>query len=422
MNKKLLNFGALAPLAVLPTAAVVSCGKTIDSDKKVAQDEFLKNAARVKEVESKYRTLVISSLYGLDISNPDIYKTTFMNKGSELYKDSKKAFDLYAEEQINKDPYYFAKQANTWCKDGIIGKVDSIDKLKNPDDDAFQTYWKADGTGIREKVEEMILIKWYFFKNDTFDKLKKIKGDDFKDNANIKYEWKNYLLMEEALNKKMVQIWKSAKEEDKDDSFFVVGQGTIKDPDSFNKLIEEERSSKMMPNVDKLTDIADQAKLKGYGGFETNATSYDLSWDYDSIKNLKANKIYGYYDPIIRKLHNNEEDSNFSKVGYNPYKTSTNKVVVYVNQITPIGAKDEVDLKDPNDEKKSKKVRLLTFVGTPYEHNLDKLAYIFYIKDSSLAETALKAFAKQDYKLKFTDASKDFDALFKDKDYNADKE
>ena len=178
----------------------------------------------------------------------------------------------------------------------------------------------------------------------------------------------------------------------------------------------------MMPNVDKLTDIADQAKLKGYGGFETNATSYDLSWDYDSIKNLKANKIYGYYDPIIRKLHNNEEDSNFSKVGYNPYKTSTNKVVVYVNQITPIGAKDEVDLKDPNDEKKSKKVRLLTFVGTPYEHNLDKLAYIFYIKDSSLAETALKAFAKQDYKLKFTDASKDFDALFKDKDYNADKE
>nr|WP_307927418.1 hypothetical protein [Mycoplasmopsis bovis] len=100
----------------------------------------------------------------------------------------------------------------------------------------------------------------------------------------------------------------------------------------------------------------------------------------------------------------NDLKSNGSSVGV---KDKDGKSIVsYINQIVPVGKKTKLKTKedytkDKVDDSKLKETEVLSFEGTIYKENLNKLAYLFYGKDAkNLLEKAIEAFAHLGVKIK----------------------
>ncbi|UUD35505.1 variable surface lipoprotein [Mycoplasmopsis caviae] len=415
-NKKLIiSLGSISLLTTFPLVAA-SCGREVETPEKKIQDNFLKAAERKEEIKNIWRQVTLASLYNINVTasyNTDNseYIKTFNDSSSQLYKDSYEAFKVYAEEKIFKngaDGFYFTKKNLEWKKNNYFTddqekKMKFLTPSEIPSEEIFKILWNAEKTGIRSEVQKLLFVQKYFEISDK-EKLTKLY-EKFKYNSSfLKYELENYNLTKYVLEKKPVQLWRKTANTSvtSEEAFFVTQQKTIKSIDTFNEFMNDsEDKDKKRSELEKISDSDDDEKqLLGYQGINLNFSEYNLKWDEKNLTKTEASKLFGFYAPSEDRLVQ-KTDQLFIK-GYNPYQgaNADKKIIVaYVNQIAPIG-QAEIELPTEADEKKTEKVKLLSFKGTKYEKYLKKISLLFTLKDSSLVDTAEQAFIKLGYKLK----------------------
>ncbi|WP_051677948.1 HinT-interacting membrane complex lipoprotein P60 [Mycoplasmopsis opalescens] len=438
MSKKLFkNLLSLCPALLLPTVAVSCGGVKIDSKEKIDQDKKLSKIR--DEVSKQYVQSILASLYGINVSDANkltIYQESFKNKNSQLYKDSLKAFRLYESDKKTANSHYFEEKINEWAKANIFtsqelaafGDVRATQPLT---EEQFILLWLKDKTQIRNEIEKMLLVHKYFeignrkLDDDKEKNLKKNVEElkkldkDFKYDKNLKYELEYYTIIKYALEKKLVQQWEFDGSTDVKHPFFITPHATITGINSFNDFFIKKgikgnaKTKKIVSDFELLREKATSETqnekqpdqwLDGYKGFKTGFTSYNLSWDYENLKNKEANRLYGYYDANNNRIINLDFIS-ADTFKIEPYKRGENSdkpIVAYINQIAPIGAAKEVELPNSEDAKKDEKtkVKLLTFNGTFFRDKLDLISFIFYLKDGSLYDKAINSYAKLGFKIK----------------------
>ncbi|QBF34810.1 hypothetical protein EG856_02705 [Mycoplasmopsis phocirhinis] len=414
------GFSTLLPLSV------VACGQNIDSTAKLKQDDDIRKYS-ADQLKAQFSHATLLSIYGINFNSSSnleqTYIDTFRDQNSKLFKDSFQAFQLYERNQLEKDPFYFAQKLIDWNRDRILNvddikKIGDIEKDKPLTQEQFSTIWLNEKTKIREEVEKMLFVNAYF-KISNKDDLKKI-DKNFKYTSELNYELDNYLLSKYAVDKKFAQIWSKDDEDSNNaDSFFTRGYNTISNVKTFNDFWNFSKLPKTLlkDDIEYISGHESDKELYGYKGFKNNTTSYSLKWDYESLKNKTGSKdLYGYYDVNNERLVNTEIEANFV---INPFKISSGQsnipTVVYVNQIAPISTGVEVELpRVENDDKDKVKVTLLSFKNTFYHDKLDILAFLFFLNDETLYETAIKSFADLGYKFKVNDKSKALRETIKD--------
>ncbi|WP_029608651.1 HinT-interacting membrane complex lipoprotein P60 [Mycoplasma simbae] len=413
--KKFKLLLSTTPAFALPLVAV-SCGQNIDSTEKIKQDEEIKKTA-VNKLKAQFTNATILSLYNIDFQNSEsldsTYITTFKNEESQLFKDTYKAFQLYAQNKISSDAYYFAQKVVDWTSDRTLNAADIqalgvIEPNTTLTKEQFKVLWLNEKTELRAELEKMLFVNKYFQISDK-DNLKKI-DKNFKYTKDLKYELKNYLLAKYAVDKKYAQIWSKDAENASDDAFFTQGYNNLKDVTTFNDFwkFSNQVKTKLTAEIEFISGHDTDKQLLGYKGFKSSTSSYALKWDYDSLKNKTHNKeLYGYYDVNNERLVNSEIEHGFV---INPYKIASSQsntpTIVYVNQIAPIAATSQTELPNvENDDKQKTSVTLLSFDNTMYKDKLDVLSFLFYLNDSSLYESAIKSFAEIGYKIKINNVS-----------------
>lgn len=414
---KKINLAILSSSLVAIPFVSASCAKNVKTVEKIKQDNLIK-ADAAEQLKAKFTRATLLSLYKIKFNDSNNLDETYLNEfkkeESDLFKDSEKAFKLYAKNKLDKDKYYFAQKVVDWTSSRILNnqEIETLKTIQPHSEitkDHFKALWLNEKTGIRAEIEKMLFVNKYFAIN-TKEELKKI-DKNFKYTKDIKYELKNYLLAKYAVEKKYAQIWmKDAETKVDNDSFFTRGFPTIKDADTFNEFWKDSSQPKdqLKADIEFISENEDDKKLYGYKGFKSATTSYSLKWDYESLKNKKAKKdLYGYFDVNNNRLVNSEIENGFV---INPYKISTGEnttpTVVYLNQIAPIAASQEVELPNSEDAQSAKsKVTLLSFDNTMYKDKLDILAFLFFLNDQTLYETAIKSFADLGYKIKINKTS-----------------
>ncbi|QJR43589.1 hypothetical protein HLA87_02180 [Mycoplasma miroungigenitalium] len=427
---KKINLLLASPALALPVA-VVSCGQNIDTTAKLKQIEEIKKTAP-EMLKKIFTHSTLLSLYDVKVDDSskfeEIYKNTFNDENTTLFKDSWKAFQLYSKNKLDANPYYFAEKLNEWVGDKTL-KNDEIQTLSEfkPGDlvplNKFKILWLNEKTGIRDDLEKMLIVNKYFHISDK-DNLKKIDSN-FKYDKDLKFELNNYLLSKYAVDKQYAQIWtKDINATNDADDFFTNKKiaTAIDGVDSFNTFWKETDTKKQLNSeIEFVTGHEIDKKLYGYSGFKQQTNQYSLKWSFDSLKSKQQKDLYGFYDVVNDRLVNAEIESNFA---YSPYKKESTDdkkpVLVYVNQIAPIGAANETELPnteadaDSKDKNKMTKVKLLSFEQTMYKDKLDVLAYIFFLNDSELFDKAINSFAKMGYKIKINKTSDALREIAKD--------
>ncbi|MCS4536591.1 hypothetical protein NXS15_00395 [Mycoplasma sp. CSL7475-4] len=416
----------LASVSAITPFSVIACGQTIDTTAKLKQDDEIRKFS-VEQLKTEFSHATLLSLYGIPFNSSsnldETYINTFKDRSSKLFIDSYQAFQLYERNELQKDPFYFAQKVIDWNRDRILSVEDvqsigDIEKDKPLTQDQFSIIWLNEKTQIRQEIEKMLFVNAYFKISDK-DQLKKI-DKNFKYTSELKYELENYLLSKYAVDKKFAQVWSKDNEaSNNNDSFFTRGYNTISNVKTFNDFWNFSKlpKIKLKDDIEFVSGHESDKELYGYKGFKANTTSYSLKWDYDSLKNKTGSKdLYGYYDVNNDRLVNEEIEPNFV---INPFKISNNPTniptVVYVNQVAPISSGVEVELPTvENDENNKTKVTLLSFKNTFYRDKLDILAFLFFLNDQSLYETAIKSFADIGYKFKVNDKSKALRETIKD--------
>lgn len=420
MRKKLwIKLAPVFAVASMPMMAA-ACGNKVETVSKLKQDQLLANQKTIDGLEKNWLELTIASLYQASEVNGQSVQNSIINSiqesSDQLYKDAYKAFQFYAQSQLEKDEYTFQELNLQLIKDAALTPDQastlnaSVQASITPDENAFKIYWQVDKSQIRQKIAQILLVYKYFTISNK-NELKTIDKDHFKYDINLKFALNNYNLAKYALDKKMVQIWqKGAKATISTDQFFMQGYGFISGPESFNAFLKDTpQSSKMLaPNSSSiLTTNPVDLQLAGYDGFQTNIDKYGLFWSYDNLKQITSStsstySLTGYFDPTTNKLLNNVNEENQYSPYSNEAETTDKAIIVYLNQIVPIAQSQDTALpiKDSEPKGSTKNVRLLSFENTPYANELDKLSYIFYLKDDSLYKTAQTAFAKLGYKIK----------------------
>ncbi|AIA29238.1 P60-like lipoprotein [Mycoplasmopsis californica] len=413
-----------SPLIGAPFA-VVACGQNVNTPGKIKQDEEITKTAS-NQLKKLFTHSVLLTEYKIPFSDSskvdEIYINTFKDKNSQLYKDSLKAFKFYALNKINTDQYYFAEKVVSWSGDRTLNpqEIKSLGPIQPntiPTENQFEILWINEKTGIRDELEKMLIVNKYFAISDK-DHLKKM-DKNFKYTKDIKYELKNYLLAKYAVEKKFAQVWSKDPEKEADDSFFTQGYNNLRGADSFNAFWTYSNQPKIVlkNEIEHISGNEDDKKLYGYKGFKSNTNSYSLKWDFESLKAKKYPKeLYGYFDVNNNRLVNTKIEPNFV---INPYKTNSEQTntptLVYVNQIAPIASTTEVELPTvEKDEKNKTKVTLLSFDNTMYKDKLDLLAFLFFLNDATLYETAIKSFAQIGHKIKINKVSETLRKAAKD--------
>ncbi|WP_029512922.1 HinT-interacting membrane complex lipoprotein P60 [Mycoplasmopsis iners] len=414
--KKILTLGAISSVASLPLM-IASCGSnTVDSSSKIKQDKMLSSETTTSTIEQNWLELTLTSLYNIEVAENqsllDQYQNNLENVSAQSFKDAYLAFSLYAQEKMKTDAFFFNKLNITLTKNADISSEEAT-KLNNetiqneiPSQELFKIYWKTDKSGVRQDIDKMLLVYKYLTINDV-EQLKKVV-DNFKEDTTMKFAIKHYLLSKYALDKKMVQIWQKTTTVN-EDSFWLQGYGFISSVNDFNAFFADDAAGAnkilLATSKEKLTNNEYDTQLKGYSGFETSVTKYGLYWDYDTLSKFSSAvsndySLTGFYSPAQNKLISNLT----SETAYSPYNkdsdTTDKAVVVYVNQIAPIGQSEMTNLPISEGSTTKEDKRLLSFENTPYADKLDVLSFLFHLKDANLYSLAKTAFSKLGHKIK----------------------
>ncbi|VEU75609.1 Uncharacterised protein [Mycoplasmopsis maculosa] len=446
-NKIINTFSLISPIAAF---TALSCGQIIETPEKIKQDKNFSDSSNVKKVENIWKTIVLSDIYNLNVNyennaigfvNLDQeFVKTFNDSSSNLFRDSYEAFKFYANNKIKEDQYYFTNKINEWNKNNVLGKnvINILDPAIVPTADQFKILWNSYETEIREKIQNMLLVKAYFAINDKskIEKIfKEVNNETFKYASGTeyaKYSLENYFLVKYALEQKFVQLWKrNDTSAFGSDSYFIQGSKEISNIENFNEYFEKasDKDNKLQ-EWEVITSNGDSEKqLSGYSGFQKDPGSYGLQWNYEELKNSLNDDLYhGVFDPnngtrliTLDRLATTAVSPYVAKNG-----NDSEIIVAYINQIVPIGGNDKIMLpksefydKEVSTLKDNEKeeVTVLSFKNTIYKDKLNEISYMFYFKDSTLLDTAINSFAAQGIKIKINEELKPLYDLLKDKSW-----
>ncbi|WP_051590867.1 HinT-interacting membrane complex lipoprotein P60 [Mycoplasmopsis felifaucium] len=454
MKKRNLLFlgSVVSPFTALISA---SCGVNIETPSRIEQFEFLSNSKRVSDIEHIWKLYALSSRYNLNPSGTfneselrDKFNNEFKNATSELYKDSYKAFQLYANKKLASDSKYFVKKILEWEKNGYFGPSDQpvqwLIPNQIPSEDIFKKLWTSFPTGIQQEINNMLLVKAYFSisKLDELNTItKNSTSKEFQYYANgldVNYDLNNYYLNRYAMNNKYIQLWnrKFDEKNTNDENFIFLKDSNekgfdIKDINSFNAYFVDSngQQNKKMTDVESLVDgllKTKEQQIQGFEGFVKDNSQYNLNWNEEDMKKKETeSSLYGVFDPVNKRLVSFDEiEANHTYVS--TMDVVTNKLIVsYINQIVPIGGSKKITVaKDASAYAKDfaqltpqekEEVKVLSLHNTIYKDNLDKLSYLYYLNDSSLLEKAIEAFAQLGIKLKINKSVPQVYDLLKDK-------
>lgn len=412
--KKILKTSLILSSIISPAVLSVSCGNVKDSDELKNQKSFLNAKERKAELENIWTEKTISHLYGLDVEDNVIYKNTVNDKNSTLFKDAYKIFKLYWNAKIFEDKKYFINKEIAWKSEGII--FDGVFDLKQignntPTEDEFLTLWNTEATGIKKEIENFILVSKYFAIKDK-ESLKKIESDF--DNQIKEIDIEYFLLIKYILDKKPIQSWKGSTTSEEGSASVIQHNPKIKNLDDFNSYVKEENKDKKI-NLENVIELADGSidketitKLQGYQGLSFSG-EYGLNFSKsDLLKNQKTEK-FGYYSPSDGKIIKPSELTSYA-TGYD-VKAGNNITIAFVLQIAPLTKK----FKEKNEKDEEQEVDKLSFAGSKFKEKLNDLTYLFYLKDSSLINTAKEAFYKLGYLIELHDPT--LKELFKDEKF-----
>lgn len=438
ISKKLL---ASFSLFTIPSVAIISakCGNDVETTERLNQQKDLKDAKRVSELEEIWKNFALSYIYKLKPSNKHDAKSwkqnfekEFKNQQSQLFKDSYDAYKIFALDQLSKNEYYFVEKSLEWKKNDVF-KSNPFDWIstknfpgeQKPED--FIRIWMEDKTGIRKEINNMLLVKAYFGISDLKqlqtiannianagkadkDKSKDQKFEYFVGGKDAKFDLNHYNLVKYAFENKYIQLWKRTfDDKTTSNDLFTKKEikNTISNKDDFNAFFKDTAEAEKKAKDWEIITMNDEDKeLQGYAGIQKDPGTYGLNWnETDNKRRVTSSGTYGAYDALNSILISfSDLKSKSSSVGV---KDKDGKSIVsYINQIVPVGKKTKLKTKedytkDKVEDSKQKETEVLSFDGTIYKDNLDKLAYLFYGKDAkSLLEKAIEAFAHLGVKIK----------------------
>lgn len=446
--KLLLSTATTLPIV----SAAVSCGVNVETTEKIKQDKFLSDQKRVDDFENIWKIYALSLRYNL-LENKQFnenelnekFNAEFKNKNSQLFKDSYLAFRFYSRQKLDSSSNYFLKKFIEWNKNSYFGNntpIEEIGKLIEintiPNEDVFSKIWNVEQTGIKKEINNMLLVKKYF-EISSLEELKTITKNKtnktfeyYANGSDANYDLDHFYLNKYAMTNKYIQLWnRSFGEKNKTYDIFLGDlKLNIDSVQSFNDTFqkEEAQKSKQCNDWETLTSkkISEEVdtKLFGYNGFIKDSQQYGLNWNE---KDLKAKKdsasLYGIYDPTNNRLVNFEtiKQQNTNISALDP-KTNKN-IVSYINQIVPVGREIDKIAKNLEAFEKSelkpedveKNYTVLSFKNTIYSENLDSISFLFSLKDTTLLETAIDAFAHLGIKIKPSEKIKQIYDLLKNK-------
>lgn len=452
MKKRKLNL-VLGSAVVAPmTFLAASCGKEVETAEYLKQQKYFEDRARVDELEAAWKLFTLASLYNIEfgenISETEVkakFNEEFSDETSKLYKDSYNAYKFWAKNKLKEDVNYFVARFTDWNENNYFDKTLLwVDTSKFPGEDEktteyFKEIWKKDETGIRDEINNMLLVKKYFDISD-YDQIEKIQKElsyskEFTYHANgqdVKFSLDHYFLNKHAINNKYVQIWQRDFDEKSKDSNAIFTEAEFDDKitnlDSFNAFFKDKpEANNKIKDFEILTTGENskvEQKLGGFKGFIKDPGSYNLNWVIeDNLKRKTNEQTFGIYNPVTKNLISFAEIEKDKDAAVPIADADGKNHVIYINQIVPISAEDEVEVaanstvlekdKAEWEEKDKKKVSVLSFEKTIFKNNLDKLAYMFYLQDSkTLLETAIKSFAALGYKIEVNEEIKSlYDAV-----------
>ncbi|WP_416737997.1 HinT-interacting membrane complex lipoprotein P60 [Mycoplasmopsis meleagridis] len=411
---KFLKLGLISSSACFPFLAV-ACGNKVETTEKIKQDKTLSSEITINTIEQDWLNSTLASLYGIDISNNDNLnklKNDVNSISSQLFNDSYLAFQLYAQNQLNKDKNFFLKKNIELVKNTDINDYSKIIATNQvtpgeiPNSSIFKAYWANDKSKIREEISKLLLVYKYFQISDP--KQLKTIDSSFKYDKDLTTSIENYNLNQYALKKKLIQIWKKSDDTKiSTDDFFLQGYGLIKDVNDFNNFLKNspDYSKVLKKNSSEiLTNNPYDTELKGYAGFEVDNNNYGLLWNYEDLSKINSSttndySLTGFYSPSANRLFNQISKDN----PYSPYKnnadTTDKAILAYINQITPIAEKLPTKLPLSENSSESEDKILLSFKNTPYADKINRLSFIFALNDPDIYKTAQNAFSKLGYQI-----------------------
>lgn len=396
-KKKML---ALTPFLALPMI-VVSCGKTVDSPEKVAQDPILKKEAKTMKEQLNVR-LILQDLYKVGNLQSELEK-----KDSEYYKDAYSAFNVYSKTQIAKDPLYFYTKEQEWKNKFKYNAYGTADLTFNqtPDENKFVAYIKNIHTGIEFEINKMLLVKKYFLTDK--------KGSLTKGNGvvklDIKYDQNQYNLIDYVLKNKPSQQWQIVSKNASD--IFTGTTETISNWKQFNEIATDQKyySQKVSQDlslgiVNGTQDFGDY-KLYGYVGLVKNGLSSfgDLNKLYDR-NNFKVDRVvvkHGFYDTQNKVLRGYNE---LDKHPIAPWLEASKELkATYMNLIIPDYVKAKITDSDYEEKRKEDKKYdgYISFSSKSYSpEKLNVLIYLLSVMDPKIyTDLAIKFYEKLGYKI-----------------------
>ncbi|MBZ4212554.1 hypothetical protein LAD74_00885 [Mycoplasma sp. U97] len=469
-NKLLLNILPLTFVGSLPVLSLSCNANKINTTEKLEQNKQLGDKKNIEKLKKVWKIHTLSKLYGINVEkdsvNPEelknIFKEEFKKKQSKLFKDSYEAYKIYAQSESNNKELYFTEKIAQWNRDNAFKNekfswdesTEAFPGEKNQD--IFVKIWLAEDTEISSKINDMLLVKAYFTLSNINDFMKiknsiekeKLKNkkeqvkevnfeyylNDDKATKDSHYDLKNYFLIKYAIENKYIQLWnksldRSSGFKDQYDKFTNPKHASkISTPEDFNNFFKDDdvQANKKIKDWEIVSNQSEVEKqLSGYTGFKKTSQneSYGLNWDIDVNKARESfGQSYGVYSSQNQMLFNFDSLKKGDIKSF-VYVSEQDKHVSYVNQIVPIGKETKLLTKKDFGNKvltsedyekllseKGKKARVLSFENTIYKGNEDKLAYMFYAKDSNkLLDEAIKTFAHLGHKLK---VNKDIEPLY----------
>ncbi|QZE12114.1 HinT-interacting membrane complex lipoprotein P60 [Mycoplasma sp. Ms02] len=396
--KKSLTLLSVLSLSALPLASV-ACSRTIDSSEKIKQDQDLKNTA----VKNNAKNLFIESILLKEYNSANATEAKSLNElfekeGSKLYEDAYLYFKTESAYRLSADSLHFLNLFSKWTQAGAFS-ASELEVLQpffvvdsQPNEEAFKVLYKNTKIDFRSSINQALLVKKYF-ELTKVDDLKKLDSsyDQNKDN----YDADQYNLIKYVLDKKPIQKWEYSSNDLAE--LFSWTNKQIRTVEDYQKLVENTYEANELANEDLLfsNNTKFEKKLGGYKGIVLNqASTYNLDFSLNALKATVQDNNSGFYSQTDKKLVKINEDGNLESP-ISLYNSATKKLsATYVNKIAPISKEETIEGASDN----AKKV-YLSFDNTAYAQNINKLYFALIQADSSLANTALKAFVKLGYKL-----------------------
>lgn len=393
----------LSAVSIAVPIAAVSCGVIQNSPELERQNTTFSSENAAERIENLWVEKVLERLFSVNNSSLD---SEIDNSESQFFKNAYQAFMSYSQFQLAKDELFFLKQISEWSTAGIFNadQTTSINQLKAintaPTLEQFKILYKVKASKVAEEVNKLLLIEKYF-KIDNESDLQKIFTDFTVNKPN--YDSKHYPLITYVLTKQPIQTWNYNSSNPVD--LFSSRNKTVASVNDFQNLFIGTFEQAQAANSNLLFSANEvlESKLSGFKGLEIEkAQNFNLSFSVADLKQAKSNSLYGFFpNSTTRKLITVSSDNNTLQSAFPLYNTTSKQLsAVYVNQIAPIGK--TVDTKDDNGNVTGQNV-VLSFDGTVYESNINKLIYILSLTDSTIYTTAKTAFTNLGYKLTTTD-------------------